>query len=144
MRILINSFRRLANVFGIQVLRLKSYEKLLAYQVAMTRLGIRHSDIEALMDGDKNQNFRGQGQNSALASGSSDSYFKKLNKNLKQNLNAGSRGAGNSIEDNHLAQYNEGRIARMLLQEKLTSLELSQGSKTKTRKPATTRSRKTV
>lgn len=143
MRVLIDSFRRLANIFGVQILRLKSYEKLLAYQVAMTRLGIRHSDLEALMDGDKSQNFRGQGQNSALKSGTSDSYFKKLNKNLKQNLNAGSRGAGNSIEDSHLAQYNEGRIARMLLQEKLTSLELSQASKTKTRKPATTRSRKT-
>lgn len=142
MRIFINSFRRLANIFGIQVLRLESYEKLLAYQVAMTRLGIRHSDLEALMDGDKSQNFRGQGQNPALVSGSSENYFKKLNKKLKQNLNAGSRGAGNSIEDNHLAQYNEGRIARMLLQERMTSLELSQASRTKTRKPATTRSRK--
>lgn len=143
MRVLINSFRRLANIFGIQVLRLKSYEKLLAYQVAMTRLGIRHSDLEALMEGDKSQNFRGQSQNASLSAGSSQKYFKKLNKNLQQNLTAGSRGAGNSIEDTHLAQYNEGRIARMLLQEKLTSLELSQASKSKTRKPSATRSRKT-
>ena len=79
-----------------------------------------------------------QTEHFAKYTNSDNSYFNKLQKSFKSK-HAGSLGAGNSIENTHMAQYNEQRIARMLLQEKLTSLELS---KKKAPKPRTKTSRR--
>lgn len=141
MRILINSFRRFTNLFGFQFLSLKNYEKLLTYQTAMEQLGVRYSNLEQFINVDLNDNILVQTEKFAEFSNSSDSYFKKLNQTLKQTKAVSSNGEGNSIEDTYMAQYNEGRIARMLLQEKLNTLELRKPSKTKTVKRAKTRAR---
>ena len=141
MRILINSFRRLTNLFGVQFLSQKNYKKLVASQEAITRLGIKHTSLEAFLNVDKNDNIKVQTEKFALLAGPSDSYFKKLDKTFKQNTLKPSTGSGNSIEDTHMAQYNEGRIARMLLQEKLTTMQLSETSKAKIAKRARPSSR---
>lgn len=129
-------------MFGVQFLSLKNYDKLLACQSAIVEMGIRPANLDDFVNVEPNDNVRVQTKKFAALASSSDSYFSKLNKTLKQNGVVTFSGDGNSIEDTHMAQYNEGRIARMLLQERLTSLELSKTSKTKTVKRAGSRARK--
>lgn len=140
MGILTNSIKDLANLFGVQILSLKKYRKLLTYQTAIRQLGIQRANIEALLHVDENDNVRAQTEKFSTLSGANDGYAKKLNKALKQNTLAPNTERSNSMEDTLMAQYNECRIARMLLQEKLTTMELSQTSRTKTVKSTSTRS----
>ena len=125
MRFLISILRKVINLFGIQFLSLKNYKKLVAYQAAMTQLGVRPSQLDVFINNDPDDDVRIQTERFATYANSSQSYFKKLQKlNFFKAENALSKKA-NSIQDNHMAQYNEARIAKVLLQEKLTNLEMT-------------------
>lgn len=126
MRFLINLFRKITNIFGVQFLSLKNYQKLIACQNITTQLGIKHNELDGLLSVNSDLSVLDQTKKFAEHTSSADSYFKKIHKQISQNPSRSKGGAGNAIESGHMAQYNEGRIAKMLLQEKLTSLELSQ------------------
>ena len=125
LKFLISIFRKITNLFGIQFLSLKNYKKLVAYQAAMTQLGVRPNQLDVFIDNNPDDDVRVQTERFAAHANSSQSYFKKLQKSgLSKTGNAWSK-AGNSIQDNHMAQYNEARIAKVLLQEKLTNIEMA-------------------
>jgi len=144
MRFLINLFRKIMNIFGVQFLSLKNYKKLVACQNVMTQLGVKHTQLDGLLSVNSDLDVLHQTEKFAEHANSADSYFKKIQKQINQNPSRSMGGAGNAIESGHMAQYNEGRIAKMLLQEKLTSLELSQKKNSKSassKKPALRKSK---